>query len=67
MVDNKNGKCGKAVDLCGIVHHAVVYKKKMSDSEEEVFLTLRQSSFGGSFGASTLTDFLCQSSDDKLH
>ena len=29
----------------------------MSDSEEEVFLTLRQSSFGNSFGTSTATDF----------
>ena len=30
----------------------------MSESEEEVFLrTLRQSSLGGSFGPSTVTDF----------
>ena len=29
----------------------------MSDSEEEVFLMLRQSSFGNSFGPSTATDF----------
>ena len=28
-----------------------------SDSEEEVFLTLRQSSFGNSFGPSSTTDF----------
>ena len=28
-----------------------------SDSEEEIFLTLRQSSFGNSFGPSSTTDF----------
>ena len=44
------------VNSCGVVKQQF-YPKEMSNSEEDVFSTLRQSSFGNSLGPSTATDF----------
>ena len=51
-----NSKIWKVVNSFGGAKQKF-YPKEMSNSEEKVFLTLRQSSFENSFGPPTATDF----------
>ena len=51
-----NSKIWKLVHSCGVVKQSF-WQKEMSNSEDYIFLTLRQSSFGNSFKPPTSTEF----------